>query len=74
MSDQYSYNDPTRRGEHRGAMDYGTSSSNWIWALIVLVALVALIAIGSSSGGVSDGTASELAPPADPAPAQTLDQ
>lgn len=77
MSDYYSYRDPKRADQHRGTVDYSQSSSSaWIWALVLLVALVALIAIGTA-GPVEDGT--DLAPPAAPAPAttvvpQTLDQ
>lgn len=76
MSDYHSQRPP----EGRGAMDYGSGSgASWIWALIILVALVALVAIGSS-GGVDDGTGDGVgaAPPAVPAteaPAtQTIDQ
>lgn len=70
MSDYYSYNDPKRAKEKHGTVDYSQGSSTaWIWALVILVALVGLIAIGST-GGVSDGT--DLAPPATPEPATTV--
>ncbi len=65
MSDYHSQRPPPGRS----TMEYGTgSSASWIWALIILVALVALVAIGSS-GGVDDGTGdgSAAAPPAAPA-------
>ena len=57
MADYYSHNDPRRKGNDQ-YLDYDTgSNAKWIWAGIVLVAVVALIAIGSSGGGTvtSDG-------------------
>ncbi len=57
MADYYSHNDPRRKGNDR-YLDYDTgSNAKWLWAGIVLVAVVALIAIGSSGTGTvtSDG-------------------
>ena len=75
MSDYYSHRTPKGTNGSPGAMDYDTGGgASWIWAILIIVALVALIAIGSS-GGVSDGTASgDLGAPAAPATTQTIDQ
>lgn len=72
MADYYSHRDPRQKGDKY--LDYDTGSgAGWIWAIVVLVAFVALIALGTS-GGVVDGTATDgtapaatdsLAPPAD---------
>lgn len=76
MADYYSHNDPRRKTSDQ-YLDYDTgSNAKWIWAAIVLVAVVALIAIGSSGGGnvATDGapaavgdTATEMAPATPPA-------
>ena len=75
MADYYSHNDPKRKTNDQ-YLDYDTgSNAKWIWAAIVLVAVVALIAIGSSGGNVAtdgtpavvDGQATEMAPATPPA-------
>lgn len=71
MADYYSHNDSRRKNTD---LDYDTgSNAKWLWAGIVLVAVVALIALGSSGGGnvATDGapaavgdTTTEMAPAA----------
>ncbi len=59
MADYYSHNDPRRKGNDQ-YLDYDTGSgAKWIWAGIVLVAFIALIALGSSGSGpvATDGVA-----------------
>ena len=57
MSDYYSYRDPQKPGQQH-SLDYDTGTgSGWIWAIVVLVALVALVAVGFSGGPVEEGTA-----------------
>ncbi len=51
MSDYYSYRD-TKRTEPKYET---TGTGGWLWPVVVLVALVALFAIGSSGGAVDDG-------------------
>ena len=64
MSDYYSYKDPKGPGAGNRAIDYDTGgSSSWLWAVVIVVALILLVAIGSS-GGVEDNA---VAPPATPA-------
>ena len=63
MADYYSHRDP--RGQKGDAyyLDYEASSGvGWIWAVIVLVAVVALISLGASGG--SESTAEGAAPAA----------
>jgi hypothetical protein len=64
MSDYYSHND-ARKGHD--TFDYDTGSgAGWIWALVVVVAFVGLIALGASGGGdgtQTGATALEAAPP-----------
>ena len=56
MADYYSHRDPRQKGDQY--LDYETGSGlGWIWAIVVLVAFVALIALGVSGGG--DGTTAD---------------
>ncbi len=52
MSDYYSPRDPARTSQKAGYPDYSYagSTSTWLWVGIVLVAIVALIALGVSGG------------------------
>lgn len=70
MADYYSHNDPRRKGNEQ-YLDYDTGSGGkWIWAVIILVAFVALIALGSTgSGPVPDGAAPTVAAEPQAAPA-----
>lgn len=73
MADYYSHNDPRKKGNQQ-YLDYDTGSgAKWIWAVIVLIAFVALIALGSSGGApTGEGAAvaiPETAPAAPAAPA-----
>ena len=69
MADYYSHNDPRRKGNDQ-YLDYETGSgAKWIWAIIVLIAFVALIALGSSGGAPTDGAAPVAAPQAESPPA-----
>ncbi len=74
MADYYSHNDPRRKGNDQ-YLDYDTGSgAKWIWAGIVLVAFIALIALGSSGGGtVTEGAApaTTVEPEAAPLPSIT---
>lgn len=61
MADYYSHRDPRQKGDQY--LDYDTgSNTGWIWAIVVLVALVGLFALGSSGGG--DGAAIDGVTPA----------
>lgn len=69
MADYYSHNDPRRKANEQ-YLDYDTGgSAKWIWAVIVLIAFVALIVLGSSGGAPTDGAAPVAVPQADTAPA-----
>lgn len=69
MADYYSHNDPRRKGNEQ-YLDYDTGgSAKWIWAVIVLIAFVALIVLGSTSNVPTDGAAPAAVPQADTAPA-----
>lgn len=72
MADYYSHNDPRRKGNDQ-YLDYDTGNgAKWIWAAIVLIAFVALIALGSSGGApVTDGTSP--AAEVEGAPAATIE-
>lgn len=62
MADYYSQHDP-RRGAGQGRLDYDDGSTGrWIWAALILVAVVGLIALGSIGAG--DGDRSESVPAA----------
>ena len=75
MADYYSHNDPRRKGNDQ-YLDYETGSgAKWIWAGIVLVAFVALIALGSTGGGPApDGEAPAAAVNPQPAPAAPVSE
>ena len=70
MADYYSHNDPRRKGSDP-YLDYDTGSgAKWIWAAIALVAVIALLTLGSTGGGIpADGTAPALQSQADAVPA-----
>ncbi|MCG6885246.1 MAG: hypothetical protein LJE62_15970 [Silicimonas sp.] len=72
MADYYSHNDPRRKGNEQ-YLDYDTGSgAKWIWGGIVLVAIFALLALGSTGGGVpADGAATAADPALQAAPAGT---
>ena len=70
MSDYYSHRDHAQTGHKPGYADYADTGSGtkWIWAGIILVALIALFGIGLSGGGT---TIDDAAPAAAPATTET---
>lgn len=57
MADYYSRHDP-HRGAGESRLDYDTGSTGrWIWAALILVAVVGLIALGSIGAGDGNETA-----------------
>lgn len=72
MADYYSQHDP-RRGAGRSDLDYETGSAGrWIWAALILVAVVALIALGSIGAGDSDNAGNVPAANPDSAAGETV--
>ena len=51
MADYYTHNDPRRKGNDQYIDEYSGGSAKWIWAAIVLIAFVALIALGGEMFG-----------------------
>lgn len=61
MADYYSHRDPRKKGDQY--LDYDTGSgAGWIWAVIVVLAFIALLVLGTSGG--NEGTATDAATPA----------
>lgn len=56
MADYYSHRDPRNKKDQQ-YLDYNTGGgAGWVWAGVILVAIVALIALGSTGGGETEAT------------------